>query len=600
MLTAGPLPPIPPHPALQLIRAAAAILSSRLVVPHVLASATRRGALLRMDRCLSPEFASRGGAMLEGSITRRSLFGRARWLAGMLAWPALRGGEASSAATLSEAPAAGLRAGPDVYASIGVRPLVNARGTYTIISGSTMLPEVRAAMDAAARQFVHLDELADAIGARLATLTGAEWGLVTSGCAAALTHATAACVAGGNPDLHVRIPNLAGFPRDEAIIPKHSRNVYDAAVRAVGLRVIDVDTPAELEAAFGPRTAMIYVFAGPRADTSALSLEAIAPLAKARGVPVLVDAAAEGLTVPNVHLKRGATLVAYSGGKCLRGPQTAGLLLGDKRLVRAAWVHSAPHHGYARGMKVGKEEAIAMLMAVEMWTRRNHDAEWTQWASWLDHIAGRVATIEGITTEVVQPEGLSNHTPSLRVLWDRERIGISGERVAQLLLDGDPRVALFAARGDDRRQTGVSITPYMLHAGEERIVGDKLHGVLSAPSRSVPAAEPSAPTADLTGQWDVQIEFAAGRSLHALHLRQRGNDVDGAHQGEFVTRGLTGAIDGDRVQFTSTYDESHGDALTFSFAGTCTADHMSGTLEMGEYRTAAWTARRTGTGAGTP
>ena len=115
-----------------------------------------------------------------------------------------------------------------------MRPLLNARGTYTIISGSTMLPEVRAAMDAASRHYVHLDELAEAIGARLATLTGAEWGLVTVGCSAALTHATAACVAGGNPDLHVRIPDLAGFPRDEAIIPKHSRNVYDAALRVGG------------------------------------------------------------------------------------------------------------------------------------------------------------------------------------------------------------------------------------------------------------------------------------------------------------------------------------------------------------------------------
>jgi hypothetical protein len=142
-------------------------------------------------------------------------------------------------------PSPGLRIGPEVYQSIGVRPLINARGTYTILSGSTMLPEVRAAMDAAARHYVHLDELTEAIAGRLAALTGAEWGIVTSGCAAALTHATAACVAGGNPDLHVRIPNLSGFAKDEAIIPKHSRNVYDAALRAVGVRVIEVTTPAE-------------------------------------------------------------------------------------------------------------------------------------------------------------------------------------------------------------------------------------------------------------------------------------------------------------------------------------------------------------------
>jgi L-seryl-tRNA(Ser) seleniumtransferase len=262
-----------------------------------------------------------------------------------------------------------LRVGPDIYRSIGVRPIVNARGTYTILSGSTMLPEVRAAMDAAAQHYVHLDELAEGVGARLATLTGAEWGLVTSGCSAGLTHATAACVAGGNPDLHVRIPNLSGFAKDEAIIPKHSRNVYDAALRAVGVRVIEVTTLAELEAAFGPRTALVYILAGPNADEGPLNTKAIAEMANARGVPTLVDAAAEILTVPNVHLQAGATLVAYSGGKCIRGPQTAGLLLGRKDLVRAAWVHSAPHHGPGRGYKVGKEEAIGMLMAVEMWMK---------------------------------------------------------------------------------------------------------------------------------------------------------------------------------------------------------------------------------------
>ena len=314
--------------------------------------------------------------------------------------------------------AAGLRTGANVYQSIGVRPLINARGTFTIISGSTMLPEVREAMDAAARQYVHLDELAEAVGARLAELTRAEWGLVTNGCSAGLTLATAACVAGGNPDLHVKLPNLSGFAKDEAIIPANSRNVYDAALRAVGVRVVEVSTLAEFEAALGPRTALIYILAGPGADASPLNVKAIAPIAQAKGVPILVDAAAEILTIPNVHLENGATLVAYSGGKCLRGPQTAGLLLGRKDLVRAAWVHSAPHHGFARALKVGKEDAIGMLMAVEMWVKRDHEAEWKRWNAWLDHIAQRVSTIAGVTTAVSQPNGLSNRTPSLRVLWD--------------------------------------------------------------------------------------------------------------------------------------------------------------------------------------
>ena len=207
-------------------------------------------------------------------LSRRELFRRSA----LLTLPALFRGNTASAAAAAEAPAAadGLRVGQDIYQSIGVRPVINARGTFTIISGSRMLPEVREAMDAAAQHHVHLDELMAAIGARLAELTKAEWGMVSSGCSAALTHATAACVAGGNPDLHVRIPNLDGFPKDEVIIPRHSRNVYDAAVRAVGVRVIEVGTAEELEAAFGPRTAMIYILAGPQADKGPLSTQAIA------------------------------------------------------------------------------------------------------------------------------------------------------------------------------------------------------------------------------------------------------------------------------------------------------------------------------------
>ena len=303
----------------------------------------------------------------------------------------------------------------DVYKAIGVRPLINCRGTFTIIGGSTELPEVRAAKSAANQQYVQLDELMDAIGQRLAELTGAEWGMVSAGCAAAMSHATAACVAGGNPDLHVRIPNLSGFDKDEVIIPTHSRNVYDAAIRAVGVKVIEVETPEALELAIGPRTAMIYIFAGPSNESGPMSTEAICRMAKPHSIPVLVDAAAEILTIPNVHLQRGATLVAYSGGKYIRGPQSAGLLLGRKDLVKAAWVHSAPHHGYARSMKVGREEMVGMLVAVQSWVKRDHEAEWREWIARCETIASRLSTIPGVTATVRREpeEGLSNRSPSL-------------------------------------------------------------------------------------------------------------------------------------------------------------------------------------------
>jgi uncharacterized pyridoxal phosphate-dependent enzyme len=530
--------------------------------------------------------------MTAGPFSRRGLLRGGRDLGSLLALSALVGDDTQLKILSLEAAQVGLRAAPDVYQSIGVRPVVNARGTFTIISGSLMLPEVRAAMDAASRSYVHLDELADSIGARLATLTQAEWGLVTSGCSAALTHATAACVAGGNPDLHVRLPNLAGFARDEVIIPRHSRNVYDAAVRAVGVRVIEVDTMAELEAALGPRTAMVYILASERADESALSVKAIAPLARARGVPILVDAAAEILTIPNIHLENGATLVGYSGGKCLRGPQTAGLLLGRKDLVRAAWVHSAPHHGFGRAMKVGKEEAIGMLMAVEMWVKRDHEAEWKRWMAGLDHIARRVSAVDGVTTTVTEARGLSNRTPSLRISWDAQRTGITGDSVARTLFETEPRIALNATRGpDDPSKTGVSITAYMMSPGDETIIADRLHALLTRRAPLAHAAAPAKPAVDLTGQWDVRIQYAAGTSTHILRVRQRENDIQGSHQGDFVTRDVSGTIDGDQVRIRSNHG-LNGDSLSFTFAGTVAGNEMSGTLDMGEYLGAAWTARR--------
>jgi seryl-tRNA(Sec) selenium transferase len=532
--------------------------------------------------------------MSASGITRRELVRRG----GLLALPVLlKGREAVAApfgASAAPPPAAlpGLRIGPEMFQSIGVRPFVNARGTYTILTGSTMLPEPRAAMGEASKHFVHLDELAEAIGKRLAELTQAEWGMVSSGCAAALTHATAACVTGGNPDLHVRVPDLRGFPRDECIIPRHSRNQYDAAVRAVGVRIVEVETAEELEAAFGPRTALVYILAGPNADEGPLSTKALCEAAKKRGVPVLVDAAAEILTVPNVHLQLGADLVGYSGGKCLRGPQAAGLLLGRKDLVKAAWVGSAPHHGFARGFKVGKEEAMAMLAAVEAWTKRDYDAEIRTWAAWVDTIAKRIAPIEGVRTTVTPPEGLSNRMPVLQIRWDKTKLGTTGEAVAKLLFESEPRISLFPARGKlDGNETGLTIGPYMMSPGDEKVVAERLFAVLSKPPR-VEEKPPAAPAADLSGTWDVRIQYAASVSTHRLDLRQRGNDLDGTHQGDFVSRDLRGTIDGDSVRFRSSWE--HGDSVNYTFSGKVSGDEMAGELSLGEYLDARFTAKRHG------
>lgn len=520
-------------------------------------------------------------------VSRRELFQQAGALS-------LFGGSAGASFAQTSP---GLRPGPDIYQSIGVRPLINCRGTLTVVGGSLILPEVRAAMDAASLHFVQIDEMMEGIGKRLAQLTGAEWGIVTSGCAAALAHATAACVAGGNPDLHVRIPNLEGFAKDEVIIPTHSRNVYDAAIRSVGVRIIEVGTPQELENAIGPRTAMVYIFAGPRADSGPLPFETITKISKQHGIPVLVDAAAEILTVPNVHLQRGATLVGYSGGKVLRGPQSAGILLGRKDLVQAAWVHSAPHHGHGRAMKFGKEEAMGMLMAVEMWMKRDHKAEMKEWTGWLNNIARRVEGIESVATSVREARELSNRSPGLSIRWNPAKLGITGDEVSKLLFTTEPRIALGGGGGgrntsNDRSETGISISAFMMSPGEDKIVGDRIREVLSQkrPPRAV--SEAKSPAGDLAGRWDVTIEFASGRTTHVLHLNQKGNRIVGTHQGDFQSRDITGSIEGDSVHLASFVTESHGDALSYQFSGNLHGDTMSGALDMGEYLRAKWTAKR--------
>jgi seryl-tRNA(Sec) selenium transferase len=532
-------------------------------------------------------------------LSRRQLFG----VAGLFGGGGYLAARTPSAAAASPAAAAtAIQTEANVYKAIGVRPLINCRGTFTIIGGSIELPEVAAAKTAANRQYAHLDEVMEAVGARLAALTGAEWGMVSAGCAAAMSHATAACVAGGNPDLHVRIPNLEGFAKDEVIIPSTSRNVYDAAIRAVGVRIIEVETPDALQLAIGPKTAMIYIYAGPRYDSGPMSTEAICAIARPYNVPVFVDAAAEGLTIPNVHLQRGAALVGYSGGKYIRGPQSAGLLLGRKDLVKAAWVHSAPHHGYARSMKIGREEMIAMLTAVESWVARDHAAEWKQWVGRCDYIAERVAKIAGVSAVVQREPGpsLSNRSPTVRIRWDSARLGITGAGLSDLLDKGDPRITVSAAGGGGGRQggpdpqgdTGLSITVSMMSPGDEKVVAQRLVQLLAEKRTLPPPEAPAAPAGNLTGRWEITIAFAAGASTHVLQLAQNGNRLEGMHQGNFLSREIAGTIDGDALTLASTVTERHGDALNYRFTGKISGDAIAGDLNMGEYLGATWTGRR--------
>lgn len=493
---------------------------------------------------------------------------------------------------LQRAVAAPLEFGANLYRSIGVRPLVNARGTFTIITGSQSLAEVKRAMDDASRGYVQMDELMDGVGKRLAELTGAEWGIVTAGCCAALTHATAACIAGTNPERMQRLPDLAGL-KNEVVIPAYSRNVYDHAIRMLGVKIVTVRDPSELETALHDRTAMVYILAGP-GDDGPLGTKAVSEVARKKNVPVIVDAAAEILTIPNVHLQRGATAVAYSGGKCIRGPQAAGLLLGEKNLLQAAWANSAPHHAFGRSLKVGKEEIMGMLAAVEMWVKRDHQAEWKVWEGWLGTIEASVKRIDGVTTRLRQPrEGLSNRSPSLSIQWDGAKLGITGQELSKLLLDTEPRIVL-ASEGGSRSgdmASSASITPYMMMPGEDKLIADRLYAMLSNPPKfESPAPPPGEPVA-VAGQWDVRLEFDRGSADHTIIVEQQGARLAGTHRGEFYTGDLSGTVAANTVQFQSSH-QAEGNRLSYGFSGTVEGDKMSGVANLGEYGQARWTAQR--------
>jgi seryl-tRNA(Sec) selenium transferase len=520
-------------------------------------------------------------------FTRRELF----MMGNAVALPTLLGRRDAPA---EAAPAAGpLAAGPQIYQSIGVEPVINCRGTFTILGGSVERPEVRAAMDAASKYFVQIDELADAVGRRLAELTGAEWGMVAAGCAAGLKHVTAACVTGGNPEKLIRIPDLSGLDKTEVVVPRSSRNVYDHAIRNVGVRMVTVESIEELERALNPRTAMIYLLAdsGPNA-----MLEAVARIAGPKNIPILVDAAAEVLTIPNVHLQRGATVVAYSGGKAICGPQCAGLLLGRKDILQSAWQASSPHHGPGRDNKVGREETLGMLAAIEAWVKRDHAAEWKTWLGWLDTISKRVAAIDGVKMVVREPTDLSNKSPSLAITWDAAALNVTGDEVAEELATTKSRIAVGAGTGGGRAEqaapgtTGITITAWQMQPGDDTTVAERVYAVLSRKRAPRTAAMPP-PAGDVSGRWDVDVEFFSSRSQHTLQIEQDGNRIQGSHRGDFSTRELVGMIEGDTVTLRSV-DQRPGNSITFIFAGTLANGTISGPIHLREYLTATVTAKR--------
>ena len=404
---------------------------------------------------------------LTRTSSRRWFFRRAG-LASLLlpaAWSA-RPGARELAAPTSSSP----------YARLGVRPLINAAGTYTRLSASLLPPDVTAAMHEASKVYVDIPELQHAVGRRLADLLGVENALVTSGAAAALTLGTAACVAGSDPERIKRLPDVSGM-KNEVIIQRSHHFAYDHAVRAVGITFVEVETREDLQRAIGPRTAMLLYFNA--ADPPGrISREELVAAGKAAGVPTLIDAAADVPPVGRLseYARMGFDLVCISGGKGLRGPQCSGLLLGRTDLVEAAFLNGSPFSdSIGRAAKVGKEEIVGLLTAVELFVKRDHDAVWKDWeaqAREIVRVVGAVPAVERAETFV--PE-VANATPHVRIRWNEARAPGKRRDVARQLSDGDPRIEVRPSAED---QPVLEVAVWMLEPGQHAVVARRIREVL--------------------------------------------------------------------------------------------------------------------------
>src|SRR5262245_40275885 len=460
------------------------------------------------------------------------------------------------------------------YLALGVRPFINCCSVRTMHGGSLMLPRVRAAVAEASRYFVNLDELMEAAGRRLAELTGAEWGLVTCGSAAAVALGTAACVAGNDPIKMLRLPFTEGMV-NRVIIPRSQRFAYDQAVRMIGCGIVEIDTREDLDRALAEPVAMV-VLLGKQEHLTSVRLEEIAVVVKPRGIPIMVDAASEHLERPSPWLVRGADLVIYSGGKFLRGPQTSGLLLGSKQLVQAAWCNASPHQALGRPMKVSKEDIIGVLTAVEHWFEdRDHAAERQQWYDDLELIAERVRALYGAGGELIEPSSV-DRVPRLRVFWDRWQYPLDGLALRQRVLDGEPRIML-----DDNSaaENSIAIDPFQLQPGEAAQVGDTIAAALREANRHAPAPD-RPPEPEIAGNWELRVDFLQGSRVHRLDLEQRGPELGGHQRSTHFEGPVSGWLNGDQIQlsFTSRYE---GSTICYFFDGEIREGSMSGTARLG-------------------
>ena len=378
----------------------------------------------------------------------------------------------------------------DYYQKLGVTSFINAAGTYTVLSASTMPDEVQAAIALAARHPVNLNELLDASGAYLAKRLRCEAALVTSGAAAALVVGTAACVNMGNEQAILGIPTDTAGLKNEVVVQKSHRYGYDHALRNCGIRFVEVETLEQYQQAFTDRTVMAHFF---NAGSGRISREDWVRVAHQHGVPCFNDAAADVPPILNLwnYTQMGFDLVTFSGGKGLRGPQCTGLLLGRKDLIEAAKKNNSPNSNtIGRGMKVAKEEIVGLVAAVDWFLKQDDAAMEAEFRQRADRIAKHLSVVPTVQTQIFIPE-VANHVPHLLITYDQNRITITGAEVMQRMRGGTPRIELNPSTGGAPASAGLPGGPntivvgvWMLQPGEDMVVAKRLREVLQEAGRA--------------------------------------------------------------------------------------------------------------------
>ena len=385
---------------------------------------------------------------------------------------------ASSASVASAASPMRIGQSADIYRKLGVRTFINAVGTLTTMSGTLMAPEVSAAMTEASSNFVRIHELQEKVGERIAELTGAEAGFVTAGASCSLCLATCAVTAGDDRQKMRQLPDLTGM-KSEMIIQKAHVNSYDQAFRMVGVKLIVVETAEEFAQAFNQKTAATAFVLSHNSLGHKVGLEDYTKISHDHGLPVILDAAAEIPPAENLSkfVKMGVDMVAYSGGKNLRGPQCTGLLIGKKKWIDLAYANAAPHNYLARIAKVGKEEIVGLLTALELYLSKDHAAERREWYAQLNRVAEGVKGAPTVHSEFITNSDYS-HSPRLSVQWDEEKLRLSVPEMVQKLRDGSPSIEASDMSRFRPPWKGLGIFPYNLQAGEEVVIAKRITEIL--------------------------------------------------------------------------------------------------------------------------